>query len=105
MTKGYRRDGAGHPIPGGSSIAGIVNQSVSSSVWETVKLPSDGSDCKAILCKLRSGNPWKLRRVGMTNYVTITENLSLDIALQAGENIGQVQAASGTDTFEVMLLD
>jgi hypothetical protein len=103
-SRPYRRDGAGHPIPGGSKISGIFNEYVDGSTWRTVKIPAS-QFCKALLCKLRSGNRWKARRVGETDYITIEEMLSLDIALEAGENLFQVQTESGSDTFEVLLLD
>ena len=103
-TRPFRREGSGYPIPGGSRISGIINEYVDGSTWRTVKMP-DGKFCKAMLCKLRSGSEWKLRRVGETEYVTISEMLSIDIALQPAENLFQVQTSSGADYFEALLLD
>jgi hypothetical protein len=92
----------GHPIQGGSIISGVLNVTVGDSTWTTVKTTQS---CKALLCKLRTGSAWKLRRVGESTYITIDDALSLDLALMEGENLGQVQTASGADTLEVLLLD
>jgi hypothetical protein len=91
----------GHPIPGGSIIAGVLNFSTSTS-WKTIKIDRD---CKALVAKLRSGDEWRCKRVGENAYYTVSDMISIDIALKAGENLFQVLSPSGNDTLEVMLLD
>ena len=102
--KAYRRDPSGNVISGGSAISGILNWSVNSTQFRTIKIPV-GTSCKAILGKLRSGGKWKIRRVGETSYITITEALTIDIALTDGDNLFQVQTVSGADVFELLMLD
>lgn len=102
--KAYRRDPGGRTIPGGSSISGILNCSVDSMKFRTIKIPTNWG-CKAVLGKLRSGAKWKARRVGETAYVTITESVAIDIALKGGENLFQVRTVSGADVFELLMLD
>ena len=103
VFRSFRR-ASGEPIPGGSRIVAIINNSVASGFYTIIKMP-DNTGCKAVFCKLRSGGSWRAKVIGSSDYITVEDVLSIDIALIAGENLFQVQTEAGNDTFEVMVLD
>lgn len=97
-----RQDGMGVSLSGGSKISAILNVAVSAT-WSALQMPSSVS-CKSLAARLRSGDPWRFRLVGETEYFTITESISLDLVLLSGEVIGEVQA-DGADTLEILMID
>jgi len=102
--KSFRKEDNGNVIPGGVQIVGIINTAVTTGAYASITLPTT-TGCKAIFCKMRDGSAWKARVVGTTDYISVEDVLSIDIALLAGETLFQVQAAVADGTFEVMLLD
>jgi len=101
----YRQDPNLVPIPGGSTIADILNESVDNSSWTAITVPS-GLSCKSIAAALRDGTSWKMSHLSNgARYVTVEGSLSLDLAKTSGETIFYVQSVAASGTLEVLLID
>ena len=104
-AKDFKRDGAGHPISGGSKFVGIINQGVSDAAWTAVLMPA-GKYCKQMLISERGSGDWKLA-VGSegTAFLTVIGPIGVEVAKGPGERLFYARMVSGSGTIEVLLVD
>lgn len=104
-TRAFQRDGAGHPIPGGSRIVDIIEAALTSSSWKRISMP-DNTYCKQLLAGTRDQSNWRLSAVANgTTYKTMAGDMALEIAGVPLETLFYAQSVNATATLEVMLVD
>lgn len=100
----FKRDGAGHPIAGGSAIL-VANHAIDDSNWTPIIMSANES-CKQLLVKERGDGEWKLAAESDGDpYFTVTSALSMEIAKVPGDGLFYAQMSSGNGTLEFIYVD
>lgn len=104
ITREFKRDGAGHPIAGGSTVL-VANHAINDSNWTPVIMSSNES-CKQLIVKERSDANWKLAAESDGDpYFTVTSALSMEIAKIPGDALFYAKMSSGNGILEFIYVD
>lgn len=104
VTRDFRRDGAGHPIAGGT-VTLIVNHAINDSDWKPIKMSSNQA-CKQYLVRERDSKTWKMSMdADGSAYFTVAGNIAKEISKVPGDLLFYAQTESGSGTLELQLDD
>lgn len=102
LTRPFKRDAAGNPIPGGREITQIRNISITAAAWTAIKSTHPS---KGFLMRCRSGNDFYICVDGDgTNYYTVSGELAMNLASDSDERILYAKGG-GNEDLEVLFYD
>lgn len=104
VTRDFRRDGAGHPIAGGTATL-IANRTINDSDWKPIKMSSNQA-CKQYLVRERDSEVWKMSMVADGSvYFTVSGSIAKETSRVPGDLLFYAQMASGSGTLEFQFDD
>ena len=104
LTKAFKCDTWGHPIPGGTEI-NIKTFNLTDSAWESITLDS-GKFCKQFIVKTWSGEDFKISdSAAGTDYITINGSLNMDFGGAYTSALLYSQSVSASDILELLYTD
>jgi len=102
-TRAFKRDGAGHPIPGGTLISEIRCIPIVAGSWKGISVTKP---CKGFLARTRAAVDFHIAlNANPTNYYTLTGELAADMAKEAGETLFYARSSAGNQTLELLCFD
>jgi len=102
LTRPFKRDAAGYPIPGGCEITEVKNITLTNA-WQAIK---SSHPCKGFMMRTRAASDFlvSLTSAG-TTYYTIAGEWSMNIGLQADERLCFASVAAGSEILEILFYD